>query len=323
MNVRTESYQFDLLATGYPSLDYIFQVSRSPGVDETAIVTMLPERYTFGGCGANVCVGLAALGYSTAVAMVVGDDQAGTEYVRYLDERRIDTGDVTVWPASRTSQSRLFRNPDGDYQNFFYPGAADEWEAPLVLSTLADARAALLTVGAPHYNRAFADQVRSADVPLIWQLKSDVYSYPPEELGRLARESELLFMNRAEQVYLTEETDIDDVRDLLTHTANAIVITEGSEGSRVFDADGEHHIPIVPADTIVDTTGAGDAYTAGFLAGWLRGLPSRHCGQIAATAASFVVEALGCQTNVPERQRLAERYEHYFNDPLPAVLFEE
>lgn len=323
MNAEPESKQLDLLATGYPSLDYIFQVSRSPGVDETAIVTELPQRYTFGGCGANVCVGLAALGYSTAVAMVVGDDQPGTEYVRYLEECGVDTSDVTIVPASRTSQSRLFRNTDGDYQNFFYPGAADEWKEPLVLSALADARAALLTVGAPHYNRAFADRVRSAEVPLIWQLKSDVYSYPPEELGWLGRESTLLFMNRAEQAYLTEETGIDDVRDLLRHTAEAIVITEGSEGSRIIDTNDEYRIPTVPPDTVVDTTGAGDAYTAGFLAGWLRTLPPRQCGQIAATVASFVVEALGCQTNVPDVRRLAQRYEHYVNEPLPAVVSEE
>lgn len=323
MQAELRSARFDLLATGYPSLDFIFQVTRSPGIDETAIVTRVPERYTFGGCGANVCVGLAALGYSTAVAMVVGDDPAGTEYVRYLKERGIDTSDVTVWPAARTSQSRLFRNPDGDYQNFFYPGAADAWEEPLVLSTLVDARAALLTVGAPHYNRAFVDRVRSTDVPLIWQLKSDVYSYPPEELSRLADESVLLFMNRTEQTYLTEEAGIDDVRALLAHRAEAIVITEGGEGSRILAAEGEYRVPVVPSDTIVDTTGAGDAYTAGFLAGWLRGLPSEQCGRLAATVASFVVEAVGCQTNVPNWTQVADRYERHFGHSLPGVVSQE
>lgn len=313
----------DVLATGYPSLDYIFRVSRSPGLDETAIIHRLPESYTLGGCGANVAVGLARLQFRTGVAMVVGDGPPGHDYIRYLEEHGVDTADVLVWSSAATSQSRLFINPDGEYQNFFYPGAADAWQGQLALENLSRARAALLTVGAPHYNRAFVDRVLEAGVPLIWQLKSDVYSYPPEQLDRLARHSTLLMMNRVEADHLAEKIRVDHVRRLLGNGAELIVITRGAAGSLVIDAAGEYEVPAVEPRQAVDPTGAGDAYTTGFLAGWLRGFPSHVCGRMGATLASFAVEKVGCQTNLPNWVSLASRYREHFEEPLPALSDED
>lgn len=329
----TDPLTLDVLATGYPSLDYIFQVSRSPDLDETAIVQQLPAGYRFGGCGANVAVGLARLGFRTGVAMIVGDDPPGHDYVRYLDQHGVDTTDVQVWPDAATSQSRLFINPTGNYQNFFYPGASDAWQGPsthsgqalssskergeLTLESLYRSRTALLTVGAPHYNRAFVDRVLEAGVPLIWQLKSDVYSYPPEQLDRLAHQSAILIMNQVEANYLTQELNVNHTPQLLCDHTELIVITRGAEGSLVIDADGEYETPIVEPRRVVDPTGAGDAYTTGFLAGWLRGFGPCRCGRIGATVASFAVEKIGCQTNLPDWPSLTGRYQDFFRDPLP------
>jgi sugar/nucleoside kinase (ribokinase family) len=308
----------DVLATGYPSLDYIFQVSRSPGLDETAIVHRLPEGYTFGGCGANVTVALARLGFRAGIAMIVGDDPPGHAYVRYLNAQGVDTTDMLIWPGARTSQSHLFLNPNGEYQNFFYPGASDAWQGELTLRNLSRTRTALLTVGAPHYNRAFVDCVLEVGVPLVWQLKADVYSYPPEQLDRLARKSTMLFMNRSEANYLAEQLGVDHVRRLLHDNAQFIVITRGTEGSLVVDAGGEYEVPIVEPRRVVDPTGAGDAYTAGFLAGWLQSFLPQVCGRLGATLASFVVEKAGCQTNLPDWTSLMSRYREHFGEPLPS-----
>lgn len=313
---RTSAQTLDVLATGYPSLDYIFHVSRSPNIDETAIIYQLPGTYTFGGCGANVAVGLARLQCRTGVAMVVGDDEAGHEYIHYLNEQDVDTTDVQVWPDAATSRSHLFINPDDEYQNFFYPGAAGAWEGELSLKNLPRSRSALLTVGVPHYNRDFVDQVLEAGVPLIWQLKSDVYSYPPEQLDRLARHSTLLIMNRIEASYLAEEAGVAHVRRLIHTEGQQIVITHGAQGSLVIDASGEYEIPVVAPNQVADPTGAGDAYTAGFLAGWLRELPPPLCGRMGATLASFAVETIGCQTNFPDWPTLARRYRAYFDVSL-------
>ena len=72
-------------------------------------------------------------------------------------------------------------------------------------------------------------------------------------------------------------------------------------------------VPIVTAD-VVDTTGAGDAYTAGFLAGSWRGYDPLVCGRLGATAAAFAVEGVGCQSNLPDWERLTVRYRENFGD---------
>jgi ribokinase len=173
----------DVLATGYPSLDYICQVSHTPAVGETGLLRSLPARYSFGGCGANVAVGLARLGFRTGLAMVLGDDVSGQAYIEYLQQEGVDTRDITRLSQSQTSESRLYVNPEGEYQNFFYPGAADAWQGELTLNTMIEARHALLTVGALHYNRQFVRLAWQAGVPLIWQLKADICESSPEQPG--------------------------------------------------------------------------------------------------------------------------------------------
>ena len=89
------------------------------------------------------------------------------------------------------------------------------------------------------------------------------------------------------------------------------MLTLGGEGSRVMLPNHEHAIPIVPAN-MVDTTGAGDAYTAGYLAGIWRGFPPEVCGRLGAAAAAFALEALGCQTHLPDWDALQGRYKDNF-----------
>jgi sugar/nucleoside kinase (ribokinase family) len=302
----------DLLTTGYPSLDYICRVSHTPTVGETAIVRTPPSRYTFGGCGANVAVGLARLGFHVGVAMVVGDDAPGRDYVAYLQREGVDTRDVIRWPNVGTSESRLYVNPDSEYQNFFYPGAADAWQGKLTLTSLADARYALLTVGALHYNRQFVQLVLEAGIPLIWQLKPDVYAHPPSALADLTHSSVLLMMNRIEADYLIRTLGVSSVADLLSDETRLVVVTLGADGSHIFDETGVHKVPAVLPTQFVDPTGAGDAFTAGFLAGWLQDRSPVVCGQMGAVVASFVLEKVGCQTNLSDWERLSTRYTEHF-----------
>lgn len=301
----------DLLATGYPSIDYIYNVSRSPKEDETAILETFSSGGNHGGCGLNVAVALAALGFNVGVAVVLGDDPEGYGYARYLQDHGVDTSNALHLPGTSTSRTYVFLNPEGHYQLFFYPGAAGAWSPPLNLHGLEAARACLLTVGAAHYNQEFVNQVIDAGVPLFWQLKSDVQAYPPEQLGRLMKASKLLFMNDAECKYLLSVLHANSLQELLGAEQTAI-LTHGAEGSDVHTASGMTHVPAVSPNQFVDSTGAGDGFTSGYLAGYFRGYPPQTCARLGAVLASFVIEAVGCQTNLPNWSQLAERYQIHF-----------
>lgn len=301
----------DVLASGYPSLDYIFTVSHSPTVGSTALILRDPDLPTYGGCGANVAVGLSRLGHTAGVGMIIGDDAAGRGYTDYLRERAVDTQNVIVVSETKTSYSYLFRNPQGEYQNFFFAGAADVWQGTLRLHGLETLAYGLVTVAPFAYNRQFVELLREVNVPLIWQLKPDIYAYPREAMLSFARSSRVILMNRIEADYLTACLELDDLRALLAGETQTLVVTQGAAGAVVHTHEGTWSIPAV-AVSVVDPVGAGDGFTTGFIAGLLRGHPPAVSARWGAVVASFVLEQTGCQTNLPDETAFQRRYKEHF-----------
>lgn len=302
----------DVLATGYPSLDYIAHVSHLPAVGQTALLHALPEAPEYGGCGANVAAGLATLGFSAGVAMILGDDAPGDDYVRHLDAMGIDASNVIRLPGERTSRSYLYFDPENQHQDFFYAGAADAWQGALMLIDPGQYRYALLTVGPRDYNRQFVEQVRAAGVPLIWGMKPDIHAFPPGVIRDFMAASTTIVMNHIEAQYVLEAMNVPSLEACLNDVTRGIVVTRGAEDILVVTGHGRATVPCMPVDTLVDPTGAGDGFMAGFLAGLLRGGTPEVSAQLGAVIASFVLEKLGCQTNLPTWAQAMDRYTQHF-----------
>jgi sugar/nucleoside kinase (ribokinase family) len=165
-------------------------------------------------------------GWDTApCAMVVGDDQAGREYIRYLGQSGVNVENVVQMAEQQTSHSYLFLNPDGQYQNFFFPGAADAWRGELALHRIEQYRFALVTVGALHYNRQFVRCVRQAGVPLVWALKADIHTYPPGLLGEFLTASAYVLMNHIEADYVIQALGKESIVQCLNDPTRAILVT--------------------------------------------------------------------------------------------------
>ncbi len=303
----------DLLATGYPSLDFIFPVSHSPRAGETALLDMVLDEVKplFGGCGANVAVGLRRLGLNTGIAMIVGDDANGDLYRSYLSAQQVDQQDIIVVPGAKTSRSYLFHNPQGEYQNFFFPGAADQWRDTLCLERLDRVRYALVTVGSYHYNRQFVEQVQGAGVPLIWQLKSDISAFPMDAIQSFAQASTIILMNHLEAEFVRSSLGLHSLNDLLAGSTSTLVITQGAQGAVLCTAEGRQKLSTCPVQ-VADTTGAGDGFATGFLAGLLKGYAPLTCAQMGSVVASFVLEKVGSQTNLPDWEQMQSRYHENF-----------
>ncbi len=302
----------DVLVTGYPSLDHIARVSHSPAVGETAHLLDLPDRATFGGCGINTGVALARLGFRVGAALVLGDDAEGLAYVQHLAALGVDVRNVQVLAGQRSSHSYLFLNPDGQYQNFFFPGAADAWQGTLTLQGVERYRLALVTVGPAAYNAQFVERVRAAGVPLVWGLKPDVFAYPPALVREFLAASAYVLMNHIEAGVVLRAMNAAALQELFGEQTRALVITQGALGAQVITREGVTTVPAVPPARLVDPTGAGDAFAAGFIAGLLRDTSPEAAAQLGAVLASFVLEEVGCQTNLPDWPGLLGRYREHF-----------
>jgi sugar/nucleoside kinase (ribokinase family) len=302
----------DVLATGYPSIDYIARVSHSPSVGETALLRTVPDEFRFGGCGNNVAVALTKLGFRTGVAMILGDDRFGDDYMRYLMGLGINITNVIRLRGEKTSRSYLFLNQDDQHQNFFFPGASDAWKDELKLNRPEEYRFALVTVGPFHYNRQYVEQLKTTGVPLVWELKPDIHAYPPEMMGDFLAASTYVVMNHIEADYIMKSMGFSKVEECLSDKTKVAIVTRGADGSQVYTSEGMSPIPAVPPKQIVDPTGAGDGFTAGFMAGLLKNATPKDAAQLGAVMASFVLEILGCQTNLPTWEQALARYQEHF-----------
>ena len=128
--------------------------------------------------------------------------------------------------------------------------------------------------------------------------------YSKIELESVIKICNILFGNHHEikRIQETLNMSIDDLRNF---GPDIVVTTHGKDGSSIC-TDKEIKIDAIIRNT-VDPTGAGDSYRAGFLNAYLNGEDLETCGKFASAVASFVVEAEGCQTNVPNEVMVKER----------------
>jgi len=103
--------------------------------------------------------------------------------------------------------------------------------------------------------------------------------------------------------------------DLLKNT-NILITTLGPKGAIIETKNNTFIIPAAKPENEIDPTGAGDVFRAGFLAGFVRGLPLQTCGRMGATAAVYTVEKYGTQTHFFTKKHFIERYrKNYPQDP--------
>ena len=132
-----------------------------------------------------------------------------------------------------------------------------------------------------------------------------------DSTARALAHCDALFCNRYEAESVIKYLGVGSVGEI---DKPLVVCTSGAKGSDAY-IDGEHfHIPAIPAERVVDATGAGDAYRAGYYAGLYHGFDVRESLVIAATVSSFVVEDYGSITSAPDWGSVVERAGKYLRD---------
>jgi sugar/nucleoside kinase (ribokinase family) len=117
----------------------------------------------------------------------------------------------------------------------------------------------------------------------------------------LLNDVDILFGNEEEITAMTG-ADLDHAMAELAHRCEIVVVTRGAEGSLVASRGQVIDVPAHPAETLVDTTGAGDLYAAGFLFGLTRDYDLGECARLGSLAAAEVISHLGARPQAPLRQ---------------------
>ncbi|MBQ0848876.1 ribokinase [Streptomyces sp. NPDC057621] len=296
-------FEYDLLVVGSANADLVVGVERRPGAGETVLGSDLALHP--GGKGANQAVAAARLGARTALLARVGDDAHGR---LLLDSQRaagVDTAGVLVGGAP-TGVALITVDPSGDNSIVVSPGA----NGRLTPDDIREA-AALLT----------ASKVVSTQLEIPLETVEEVVRglrpgtrfvlnpSPPQELPAavLAACDPLIVNEHEARVVLGADagaTPEEWAGALLALGPRSVVVTLGEEGALVADASGTARVPAVPVEA-VDTTGAGDSFTAALAWRLGAGESLADSAAYAARVGAVAVTRQGAQASFPTAEEVA------------------
>jgi sugar/nucleoside kinase (ribokinase family) len=277
---------------------------------------MGPAIETSGGSAANTIVGLASLGSRSAFIGKVKDDELGRTFAH--DIRAAGAAYTTPPAADGPSTARCYVlvTPDGERTMNTYLGAAQDLHPADIDADLVAASAVLYLEGylwdPKNAKDAFikaAKIAHEAERTVALSL-SDAFCVDRwrAEFLQLMRSGtvDLIFANETELHSLYQTSDFNTAVAALRADVSAAVVTRSEKGCIVLGPEGTEAVPAFPIERVVDTSGAGDLFAAGFLSGLARGADDRTCGRLGALAAAEVIQHLGARPEASLRDLARE-----------------
>jgi len=292
-------------AFGHVVLDYIVTVPHLPKPN-TSIQILGRQRY-FGGTAGNLARTAARLGVRTSLASFVGPDFP-EDYEEALRDEGVDLTDLRKVPGYATPTAWVFSDRHGNQMAIVDQGPMQETRGrPVLVHSVRDVELVHLGTGRPEYYTKVADLAEELGRTIAFDPSQEIhYVYRATLFRKLLRQATYFFGNEAEIARAKRFARVTSTKGLL-RWVDVVVATLGAKGSAIYTQDGILRIPRVKPRRVVDVTGAGDAYRAGFYAGLARGYDLRRCGILASAVASFVVESKGTQTNLPTWPQVLRR----------------
>ena len=293
----------DLLAIGHTAFDSIVLVKEFPTPNSSTLIKQI--KNFDGGAAANVAVVASNLGLKSALVSAVGGEFKASQYHNKLKTMGIDTDDMIVIENDKTPMAWVFTDSNNDQISYFYWGAAAYFkEAEPPEKAIKKANAVHLATGDPCFNRRSGEVASDFEKLISFDPGQDLHMYSPDKLKSVIKVCNILFGNHYEIDRILKILNMD-IHELRNIGPEIIVKTYGKDGSVIY-SDEKIKIDAILRNP-VDPTGAGDSYRAAFLNAYLNDKNLEYCGKFASAVSSFVVEAEGCQTNVPDYGMTLER----------------
>jgi len=277
---------------------------------------MGPAVECSGGSAANTIAGLASLGGRGAFVGKVRDDQLGAIFRHDIQSLGVDFDTLLATGGAPTARCMIFVTPDAQRTMLTYLGACvDLGPGDVDDAAIAAAQVTYLEGylwDPPEAKKAFLKAAETAHEAgrLVSLNLSDPFCvdrYRDEFLDLVENHIDILFANEEEIMSLYQVETFDAaLQDVRAHCRVA-ALTRSAKGSVVM-SDGEIHvIDAEPASQVVDTTGAGDAYAAGFLYGFTRDFDMATCARIGGICAAEVIGHVGARPDIPLAALVEER----------------
>ncbi len=310
-------------------------------------------KESFGGTGGNIVYNLALLGEQPKLVAVAGRDFS--KYKKWLKKNKIDISGVKVMKQEMMAKFYVITDRADNQIGGYYPGAKDIIKLnnlKIVGSDLAgnfkklasgkitavldsrfrgnDKRESgndkgkgkgdkgnVLAIIAPDIVARmvkYAKIFKQNGTPYIFDPGQQITEYNARELKDCTNGAKVLVGNDYEIQLILNKLKIKQKQ--LEKLVEILIITKGGKGSEIYHQGQKIVIPPAKAKAVLDPTGAGDAYRAGFIKGLVMGRKLEKCGRLAGVVAAYTVEKYGTQTHRFSWRELEKRYEENYGEEL-------
>jgi adenosine kinase len=276
------------------------------------VAFLVPDmRREFGGCAGNIAYNLKLLGGEPLIMATVGHD-AGP-YMDRLASLAIPATHVRRIDTAFTAQAFITTDLDDNQITAFHPGAMNVSHE----NQVSDATGVKLGIIAPDgrdgmisHARQFAD----AGIPFVFDPGQGLPMFGGDDLLNFLDLARWCTVNDYEARLLCERTGLTEAQ--IAERVEALIVTRGAEGSRVYTGGSVTEVACVPADALADPTGCGDAYRGGLLYGLSRGADIIASARLASVMGSIKIASRGGQNHLPTREDIAARHRAAFGTAL-------
>ncbi|MDI2113141.1 adenosine kinase [Commensalibacter nepenthis] len=320
---QTDDTEFDIVGIGNAIVDILVQVDSNfleqhgmvPGT--MALIDghrakelkslVKPEKQMSGGSVANTCFVAALMGAKAAYLGKVADDSLGKNFAEDIRQGGVYFPSQPLKAKGNadllTARSIIFVTPDGQRTMNTYLGACTQFKPKDVIEEVISAAKVTFLEGylfdGELAQRAFyqaADMAHKAGKKVALSL-SDAFCVQRHLAAFkdfVSTRVDMVFANEHEICALYETEDFEVAIVQAAKDAPIVVVTRGEKGSVIVAENERVEVACVPT-VVVDTTGAGDAYVAGFLAGWTTDRTYAECGRLGSVVASEVISHFGAR----------------------------
>ncbi|MBT4162236.1 MAG: carbohydrate kinase family protein [Gammaproteobacteria bacterium] len=265
---------------------------------------------SFGGCAPNIAWGLTQLGI-TAIPLSSAGRNFRDRYLDHLVAHGIDTSYIAINDDSDNCASCMMINDEHGNQIIgFYPGpGSPDRKLPSEISEINDVALAILGPEMPNLALAQARDLSAVNVPMIFDPGQVISEYQRAEIVELLSLADILIVNDYEYSVLQKNSGLTPGK--IIELVAEVVVTHGANGVEIITQEGIIHVDALPDVRIVDVTGCGDAFRAGYTCGILEDLNPLGRGQFGCIMAMLNLttpQTQNYKTSLSEIRSLQRKY---------------
>jgi len=295
--------EVDVVGYGEVAIDFLIRTGRPSSLDDKVWATGYVRQ--LGGVTANFCVGLSRLGKRTAFMGAVGDDPEGQEIRRGLEAEGVETGTLRTIPGKGSPVNYIVTFEGGSRLILQSPNMTrTQW-------TLNDIRSDVIPSCRVFHTSAIVPEVaaRAAEVAkrkgamISFDLERHVAEMGEEKIGPLVRLTDVLFAGKEPLGLLGLDESQSSLAKLFEQGPKVVLLKKGKEGVVVATPRKRTSVGAYAID-VVDATGAGDAFAAGFISRTLEGGSWTEAAAYANAVAAIKCTKMGAQAGLPTQEEV-------------------